>query len=81
MKSIDKRLDALFAWADRLMWANRPQDIDAVLRKLKSKDLDILLGFLTATLPMKRKLPGRRRIYDMAKAIDSDPAMLAGLEP
>ena len=80
MKSIDARLDSIYAWADRLMWANRPDRIDQVLCRLKSSDLDILLGFLTATLPMRTRLPNRARIYEMAQAIDPDPGLLVGLE-
>jgi hypothetical protein len=80
MRSIDARLDAIYAWADRLMWAGQASKIDEVLRRLKSSDLDILLGFLTATLPMKKRLPNRLRLYEMAKEIDPDPRLLQGLE-
>lgn len=80
MKTIDDRLDAIFAWADRLMWADQAEKMDEVLRRLKSSDLDILLGFLTATIPMKARLPHRRRLYEMAVAIEPGPRELIGLE-
>lgn len=85
MRSIHSRLDAIYEWADRLMWADRPDKIDAVLNRLSTNDIDMLLGFLTATLPMRSRIPGRKRIYEMAQRRlielgELDPTILSGLE-
>ena len=85
MKSIHQTLDAIYEWSDGLMRAGRLNEIENVLKKLRTDNVDVLIGFLTATLPVRRNLPSRKRIYTMAEKRlaelgELDPAILSGLE-
>ena len=85
MKSIDQTLDAIYEWSDDLMRAGRLREIESVLKNLRTDNVDVLIGFLTATLPVKSNLPSRKRIYTMAEKRlvelgEFDPAILSGLE-
>jgi hypothetical protein len=73
--------DGLHDWADDLMAKGLFQVMDAQLDGLESEKLstDILTCILTVTLPVKRKLPSRRRIFVAAKS-RLGPDMLKGLE-
>ena len=79
LKSIDQRLDAIYAWADRLMKEGRREELDGVLGRLRSTDVDILYGFLVATLPYRKKLRNRGRIMSLLKVVEPCAGLLTGL--
>ena len=80
-------LDGLYLWAEEMMWAGRLVEIDHALAKAEIKDLsdDILIGLLTATLPVRSKLPSRKRFCeDVERTIKErgtwENGLLVGLE-
>ena len=80
LKSVDQRLDAVYAWADRLMREGRREELDRVLGRLRSTEVDILYAFLVATLPYRKRLTaGRQRIYAMLQAIEPNAGILEGI--
>lgn len=59
---MDQRLDKLYDEVDLLMREGKFEELNLLIKRLIVKDLetDILLGYLTATLPAKSKLPFRQ---------------------
>lgn len=67
--SISEQLDAIYDKCDELMQAGKWDELDIILSEISIRDTstDILLGYLTASLPGKSKLPSRFWLYDMSK--------------
>lgn len=85
--SLDATLDGIYGQIDFLMTEGRFEEIDGTLSSLKVGDIgiDLCLGYLTATLPAKSKLPSRRDFYSRAKeyALEygfDEPGLFDGLE-
>lgn len=83
---IPQDLDRIYDWADLLMSAGRLADLDAAISGAKISDLstDNLLGLLTATLPVRSKLPSRKQLYEEVERVLTDrgemePGLLDGL--
>lgn len=86
-KSVDKELDRIYDSVDKLMKTGQFSALDKLLARVevKSASVDILLGYLTATLPAKKSLLGRSYFFDQVRLelikLDEDPvALLKGLE-
>lgn len=82
-----KELDRIYDWADTLMSDGRLSELDEGLATVKVEDtpMELLLGYLTATLPVKSSLPARKKLYEEVRLIlmkrDEDHlALLKGLE-
>lgn len=84
---IDAKLDKLYDDIDEMMWK---QQLDKLNRLMAEVDIlasnpHILLGWLTATLPVRDKLTARRDFYE---AVESElyrreimePGLLDGLK-
>jgi hypothetical protein len=83
----NQKLDWIFDWTDSLMREGRFGEIDRVLETMMPEyhEIDELLGWLTATLPAKSKLPSRKQFYsDVEGALKAkglwEPGLLKGLE-
>jgi hypothetical protein len=81
------QLDAIYDWADDLMKAGRFQYLDTAIGAFHPEDMttDNLLGVLTATLPVKSRLPSRKAFYQAVERIltargEMEPGLLKGLE-
>lgn len=80
-------LDAIYSWADDLMKAGRLQYLDAAISAFTPEDMstDNLLGVLTATLPVRSRLPARKSFYQAVERVltargELGPGLLDGLE-
>jgi len=71
IENADEGLDAVFNHIDDLMLAGEFSEVDSILENVDPNRLqiDVLLGFLTITLPVKNKLRNRSRIWREAKEI------------
>lgn len=81
------QLDAIYEWADDLMKAGRFQYLDAAIAAFHPEEMatDDLLGVLTATLPVRSKLPARKAFYQAVERVltargEMEPGLLKGLE-
>ena len=83
-KSINKQLDDLYDAIDVLMKHGHWQFLDDVLLDVAGKswrmDLDIILGWVTATFPAKSKLKNRENLILQGKRFHPDPELWKGLE-
>jgi len=80
MITIEDELDLLFDCVDRLYEKEGLNTIDLVLSQARPEmGLDLLLGFLTITLPHKEQFVYRQRIIEMVREIDDRPGLLTGL--
>ena len=63
-------LDLIYSESERLMRDSKFAELDSVLAMLNPSILsvDIMLGYLTATLPAKSKLPSRVKFFEDCKA-------------
>lgn len=79
-EQLDEIYDAVHALG-KLKCFNVLHDILVNLEmKAWRTDLDILLGYATATLPFKSKLPYRVHFINKCKLLHSDPALWKGLD-
>lgn len=83
----DAELDHIYDLVDTLMKTGQFSALDKLLNRVdvESASADILLGYLTATLPAKRSLPSRSSFFYRVRLelikLDDDPvALLRGLE-
>lgn len=80
----DNDLDEVYAAIDALMKIGAWKFLDALLVNWELSawrtPLDLLLGYATATLPAKSKLPSRKAFMDKCKQLHSDPELWKGLE-
>lgn len=81
---IDAELDELYDAIDVLMKNNCWSFLDGVLEdfipRIWRTDIDILLGYLTATLPYKSKIPARVKFLDYCRKIHYYPELWKGLD-
>jgi hypothetical protein len=84
----DDALDEIYRDADRLMHAGEFGRLNELLARVNVSQLsaDLTLGILTATLPAKRRLPERTRIFrdfelHLHEGGEIDAGLLRGLEP
>lgn len=80
-------LDGIYDAVDRLMAAGRLMELDSILAgiRIDVTPTDLLIGYLTATLPVKGTLPARKRFYGLVRKILKarnvlDDGLLKGLE-
>lgn len=83
----DAALDLLYAAIDKMLRSGAFPDVDAILRDVKVADLsmNILIGLLTTTLPVRRRLPARPEFFGRVESIlrqrgQLKEGLLAGLE-
>lgn len=81
------QLDEIYSWADDLMKAGRLKYLDAAIGAFHPEDMttDNLLGVLTATLPVRSRLPSRKPFYQAVERVltargEMGPGLLEGLE-
>jgi len=86
-KGIDYLLDDLYINIDSILKANDFQKCDEILRNLdiRNTNTDLLLGYLTATLPAKSKLPFRQEFYKNVEELtkqrgEYEESLLRGLD-
>lgn len=85
----DKALDIIFDNVDEAFRAGRFDSIDFLLKDAQfdtdKLSINLSLGWLTATLPAKSKLPNRKQFFDAVKKSmeargEMTSTLLAGLE-
>lgn len=73
---IDSQLDEIYDTADYMMrrgyWHTLNELFECMTNKVWRTDLNILLGWATATLPGKSKIPNRARFMDECLKHHSD---------
>jgi hypothetical protein len=74
----DKKLDAIYDLIDELMLSGNFDQIDKILSESKINDPDIMLAYLTVTLPAKDKLKSRED-YRLRASIILGEELLIGL--
>ncbi|MDR3402513.1 MAG: hypothetical protein P4L99_08445 [Chthoniobacter sp.] len=84
---IDRALDAVYAHFDTLLRAHNYSRVDELLNSVEPKDygIDLLLGFLTITLPARRWLKSRSALFEkteknLRSRKEWEENLLAGLE-
>jgi hypothetical protein len=79
--NIDNQLDQIYDTIDDLLLNSKFSEVDCILERLEIKiDLDLLLGYLTATYPAKSKLRKRENLFNKVKEEYTDEQLLKGLE-
>lgn len=82
-------LDQIYEKIDEMMSTGHLKDLDLMLASIpvEKTDTDLLLGYLTATLPVKRFMAGRKLFYESVRKeltrrgeADVDNGLLKGLE-
>jgi hypothetical protein len=80
-------LDRIYLEIDELMFAGRLEDLERILSSVKIQETstDLLLGYLTATLPVKSALRNRKGFYEdvereLIRRNQYLPGLLLGLE-
>lgn len=68
--SASSDLDAIYQKVDGMMYAGQITEIDRILAAvpMESTSTDLLLGYLTITLPVKSSLPSRPAFYEATRA-------------
>jgi hypothetical protein len=69
MSKQSEALDRIYDWVDDLLLAGKFEEVNKKLGSLHLARLApvLLVGWLTASLPAKSKLPNRQRIYEYLK--------------
>jgi hypothetical protein len=84
MKRIDIQLDDIYDGVDCLMWGGcwvfLNEHLDNLTPKIWRMNLDIVLGYATATFPGKSKLPSRAAFMNECIRRYPDPELWKGLE-
>lgn len=84
----NERMDLIYESVEHLMRDGLMRKIDAllqgVLARIGRRDTDDILAYLTATLPVKSRLPSRVKLLDAAARVFMDrgedaDALLKGL--
>lgn len=85
--NLDRKLDRIYDWMDDLMWAGRLDEIARILSEVEVEKTStvLLLGYLTATLPVKNRVPGRDKFFQAAKKAierrgEMEPGLLVNLD-
>jgi hypothetical protein len=85
---LDTALDLIYDKIDDLFLAGQFEEVDSLLGKIdiRGSSVDILLGFLTATLPAKSRLPSRAPFFHKVEIFlqetgRMEEGLLSGLEP
>lgn len=83
----DAALDIIFDRIDEMLLANEFDRVDRLLREIKLSDfsVDLLLGFLTATLPAKNQLSYRDAFFKRVEQLlhnrgEAQDGLLVGLD-
>lgn len=65
MDNIDQKLDSIYDTLDEHFRNGRFAEVDEILTKIdvEKENTDVLLGYLTASLPASHKLKTRRGFY------------------
>jgi len=86
MDGIDGKLDELYEEIDGLMKNGAFEECDEILRRVDvvRTDTDLLIGYLTTTLPGKSKLHSRPGFYkqveeELKRRRNYTPCLLRGL--
>jgi hypothetical protein len=79
-----KLLDLIYDRVNELMRKGSLPDLDKMFVFSKETDMDLMIGLLTASLPVKSSLPARPAYYqavsDRLKELgETDPTILRGL--
>ena len=87
MTELEKILDAIYDGVDSMFKSGKFKECDDLLRSLNVDTIstDVLLGYLTSTLPAKSKLPYRPEFYKKVEETirqrkEYEPDLLRGLE-
>lgn len=79
-----KELDALYLKVDDLMHRKKLEELDRMFVFSEDGDLDLMIGLLVASLPVKSKLPSRtvyfNRMEELCKKRGEHPTLLSGLK-
>jgi len=77
----ENQLDEIYSVIDELMHVGNFKAIDLMLKYVSSDtEIDILLGFLTITLPIKTKLWNRVALIDYVMEKENNIELIRGLE-
>jgi len=80
-KTIDSKLDKLHDSIDSFFKRGSFSTVDIIIEYLamRETDTDLLLGYLTVTLPAKSSLNNRAKLYERCKSM-MNQELLKGLE-
>jgi hypothetical protein len=88
MGSTGSALDLIYDGVDQLMRTGKFRELEATVSAMNASGFstDLLLGMLTATLPVKNRLPSRAKLFRDTENIlrqrgEYDQGLLIGLEP
>lgn len=79
-QELDDLYDAVHALAKNGCWRFLDTVIQDFTPRIWRTDIDTLLGYATATLPFKSKLPSRVKFLDSCKQIHYYPELWKGLD-
>lgn len=67
----DAALDVIFRRTDELMCSGKISELNDELRNISANEIgtDVLIGVLTATLPVKTRLPWRRNLFNATRRV------------
>ncbi len=72
--NVDEQLDLIFDTFNDLFWANNFEQADKILSEVEDySSIDLIIGYLVASLPAKDKLPNRRQMLQTAQKRFPDP--------
>jgi len=77
---LDELYDAITILMQNNCWTFLDRVIEDFIPRIWRTDIDILLGYATATLPGKSKLPSRVKFLDSCKQIHYYPELWTGLD-
>ena len=79
-----KELDELYLKVDDLMHRKKLEELDLMFVFSEDGDLDLMIGLLVASLPVKSKLPRRtayfNRMEELCQKRGEHPTLLSGLK-
>lgn len=79
--NINSQLDQIYDTIDELLLEGKFSEIDRILEQVDTRiDLNLLLGYLTATYPARSKLNKRVDLFNKVKLLAQDKQLLKGLE-
>lgn len=77
-------LDALYLKVDDLMHRKKLEELDRMFVFSEEEDLDLMIGLLVASLPVKSKVPSRqayfKHVEELCKKRGEHPLVLSGLK-
>lgn len=68
----EKLLDLVYDKVDELMRTGKLDELDGMFVFSKETDIDLMIGLLTASLPVKSKLPSRPEYLEAVSGLSKE---------